>query len=198
MSGLRRSEPRLKGPSSSRDGPGFPLLVAPRPLGMFEGQRSGRRIQPTSRLSSAIRAGCAWPVRLLPASQLNTHGTPNVFDARTNSFHLSRGLHASSRSTRPAASAHRSKRRNAWVSAPVSVIVSPLRYEVPVSQSFTTRRHRRAGAGVGCSPLLGGGDGRSPRPDSEQGNGNSRDEDCDVHRRPHTEERRNRKEPRDE
>src|SRR5439155_9494657 len=139
-------EPRLKGPSSSRDGPGFPLLVAPRLLGTFEGQRKGRQIQPTSRLSSAIRAGHAWPVRLLPASQRSTHSTPNVFGARANSFHWSCGdLHDSSRSTRPAASAHRSSRRNACVSAPVSVIVSPPRYDVPVSQSFTTRNTRYFG-----------------------------------------------------
>ena len=38
---------------------------------------------------------------------------------------------------RPFASAHRSKRRNAWVSAPVSVIKSPPWYAVPVSQSFS-------------------------------------------------------------
>src|SRR3989454_1096323 len=48
----------------------------------------------------------------------------------------------SRRSSRPADSAHRRSRRNACASAPVSVITSPLRYDVPLCQSFTTRRPR--------------------------------------------------------
>src|SRR3989441_1498710 len=54
-------------------------------------------------------------------------------------------LHASMRSTRPFASAHRSRRRNAWVSAPLSAITSPFLYVFPVSQSLTTRRTRSRG-----------------------------------------------------
>src|SRR5438046_2017390 len=49
------------------------------------------------------------------------------------------------RSTRPFASAHRSRRRKAWVSAPWSAITSPPWYAVPVSQSLTTRRTRYRG-----------------------------------------------------
>src|SRR2546422_900197 len=51
----------------------------------------------------------------------------------------------SMRSTRPFASAHRSRRRKAWVSAPPSAITSPFRYVFPVSQSLTTRKTRYRG-----------------------------------------------------
>src|SRR5205809_15689 len=53
--------------------------------------------------------------------------------------------HVSMRCTRPFASAHRRRRRNAWVSAPWSAITSPPRYAVPVSQSLTIRRTRYRG-----------------------------------------------------
>src|SRR5207237_381832 len=53
--------------------------------------------------------------------------------------------YSSMRSTRPLPSAHRSRRRKAWVSAPWSAITSPFRYVFPVSQSLTTRRTRYRG-----------------------------------------------------
>ena len=56
-----------------------------------------------------------------------------------------RTLHVSIRSTRPFDSAHRRRRRKAWVSAPVRVITSPPLYFAPVSQSLTMRKTRQRG-----------------------------------------------------
>src|SRR2546426_10325858 len=119
----------------------IPLRVRPA-VAYQVGARSGFRRDPWKTPYGIGPMNRAGPIRygLIPRCALQEDPEPRYVtgDPFENS-------HVSSSSTRPAASAHRSRRKNAWVSAPLSAITSPPWYAVPVSQSLTTRRTRYRG-----------------------------------------------------
>src|SRR6266511_1922089 len=105
------------------------------PLGRDRGYRHRwRHLHATGALYTSVRPE---PARKTERTLPETAGPRNRETLPTP--------HVSMRSTRPFASTPRSKRRKAWVSAPLSAITSPPRYAVPVSQSLTTRSTRYRG-----------------------------------------------------
>lgn len=87
-----------------------------------------RSAGPSTRPGTASRRGTGKPqfVWCTASGSTMVHPAPRV----TGNVHAvgsraTRGPHVSRRSTRPGASAQRSRRRNAWVCAPLSAITSP-------------------------------------------------------------------------
>src|SRR6266540_1788987 len=123
-----------------------------------EGSRRDDVLDPEFGHGESFRAGiadtgtgggtCTQPVPYILPSAQSPPRRPNGLLPETAGRRNRETLptpYVSIRSTRPFASAHRSRRRKAWVSAPLRAITSPPRYAVPVSQSLTTRSTRYRG-----------------------------------------------------